>query len=186
MRTLFWLVASIALGLIIHLVVILSMPSLAPNTIWSRILALDAFEKIKVLNDIEPLEANPLQLDPELIYGVCRLSLANGAGTVKGALPGDFWSVGIFDASGRAVYGPTSRSVVGQNLQLGIFNRAQTRLLAEQKIEISDGLLIVESKLDDIFIVVRLAPAYPELRQRYREQLAKLSCANSQAKAGGV
>ncbi len=179
MRIFFWLIASIALGLIIHLVVILSMPSLAPNTTWSRILALDAFEKIKVLDDIKPLEANPLQLDPELIYGVCRLSLTKGAGIVKGELPGDFWSVGVFDASGRAVYGTTSRSSVGQNLQLGIFNRAQTRLLAEQKIQISEGLLIVESKLDDIFVVVRLAPAFAELRQRYKDQLAKLACGNA-------
>lgn len=179
MRTLFWLVASIALGIIIHLVVILSMPSLAPNTTWSRISALDALGKLVVLDDIEPLKPNPLQLDPELIYAVCQLSLAKGAGIVKGELPGDFWSIAVFDASGRAVYGTTNRSSVGQNLQLGIFNSAQTRLLAQQKLAISDGLLIVSSKLDDIFVVVRLAPAYPELRQRYKEQLAKVSCTNA-------
>ncbi len=186
MRIFLWLAASISLGIIIHLVVILSMPFLAPNTTWSRIGKLDAFEKMLVLDDIEPLAANPLRLDPELIYGVCRLSLTKGVGVVKGELPGDFWSVAVFDASGRAVYGTTNRSGIGQSLQLGIFNSAQTRLLAQQKLEISEGLLIVSSKLDDVFVVVRLAPAYPELRQRYKEQLAKLSCADIDAKASGV
>ncbi|VAW17746.1 hypothetical protein MNBD_ALPHA12-231 [hydrothermal vent metagenome] len=179
MRIFLWLAASIFLGVIIHLVVILSMPALAPNTTWSRIARLDALEKMLVLNDIEPLKPNPLQLDPELIYAVCRLSLSNGPGVIRGELAGDFWSVGVFDASGRAVYGTTNRSANGQKLQLGIFNQAQTRLLAQQKLDISEGLLVVESKLDDIFIVLRMAPAFAQLRPRYKEQLAKISCANA-------
>jgi len=179
MRIFLWLVASAGFGIIIHLVVILSMPALATNTTWSRISALDAFEKMTLLNDVEPLKPNVLQLDPELVYGVCRLSLAKGVGIVKGALPDAFWSVAVFDASGRAAYGTTNRSGIGQNLQLGIFNRAQTRLLAQQKLDVSEGLLIVEAKMDDIFVVVRLAPAYPELRLRYKEQMAKITCGNA-------
>lgn len=179
MRIFLWLVASTGLGLIIHLVVILSMPALAANTTWARISALDPLGKMVVLDDVEPLKPNPLRLDPELIYGVCRLSLAKGVGIVKGTLPDAFWSVGVFDASGRAVYGTTNRSGIGQNLQLGIFNPAQTRLLAQQKLDVSQGLLIVESTMDDIFVVVRLAPPYPQLRQRYKGQLAKVTCGNS-------
>ncbi len=179
MRILLWLVAGTGLGLVIHLVVILSMPALAPDSIWSRIAEMDAFGKILVLDDVKPLEANPLQLDPELVYAVCRLSLSTGPGVIKASLPDAFWSVAVFDASGRAVYGTTNRSGAGQELQLGVFNQDQTRLLAKQQLDISEGLVIVEAEMNDVFVVVRLAPGYPALRQRYKEQLAKVSCANA-------
>jgi len=179
MRILLWFVASAGLGLVIHLVVILSMPALAPNSTWSRVAALDTLEKMLVLDDIKPLEANPLQLDPELVYALCRLSLSKGPGVVKGALPDAFWSVAVFDATGRAAYGTINRSGVGQDLQMGIFNPEQIRLLANQQLDISEGLVIVEAKINDVFVVVRLAPPYPALRQRYKEQLGKVTCSNA-------
>ena len=38
------------------------------------------------------------------------------------------------------------------------------------------GLLIVETKSDDIFVVVKLEPPQPATRDRYTAQLSKLAC----------
>ena len=56
--------------------------------------------------------------------------------------------------------------------------RRQTRLLAEQKIDVAQGLLIVETTRDDVFVVVRLAPPQPAMRERYEAQLSRLACGN--------
>ena len=77
-----------------------------------------------------------------------------------------------------ALAGRSRLQKIGQTLDLGVFDTAQTRLLAEQKIDIAAGLLIVESKSDDVFVVVRLAPEQPVMRTRYRDQLSKLACRN--------
>ena len=61
---------------------------------------------------------------------------------------------------------------------LGLFNPVQTRLLAEQKIDIEQGLLIVESAADNVFVVVRLAPEQPVMRERYEAALTGLACGN--------
>ena len=176
MRTFLWMIGGLGLGMIIHLIVILSLPSLATENIWTRITAMDSFEKIVVLEDIVSHEPNPLRLDPELIYGVCRLDLSKGIGVINAHLPDAFWSVSVFDSLGQAVYGTTNRSGISQILQLGIFNKAQIRLLATQQLDIEEGLLIVEAQSDDLFVIVRLSPPHQAMRERYKNRLHDVVC----------
>ena len=177
-RTLIWLLGGAVLGAIIHLSVILVLPSFATQDVWARVTALGPDQEIITLDPVEAGAPNPLGLDPKLAYAICRLNLEKGPGEVKGALPKAFWSVSIFNRSGISIYSTTNRSGIGQHLELGIFNAAQTRLLAQQKIGVEDGLLIVESPEDDVFVAVRLAPPHHVMLPRYREALLDLSCEN--------
>ncbi len=176
MRTLLWVTGGVILGLIIHIVVILTMPSLAPLDLWGRISALGPNDTLTVLDPLKPGDANPLGLDPSLAYAVCRMDLRGGPGEVSGTLPEDFWSLSVFDKSGVAIYSTTNRSGTGQFLNLGLFNPAQTRLLAEQQLDIAEGLLIVKTESDDVFVVIRLAPPHHEMLPRYRQMLSQLTC----------
>lgn len=175
-RVALWGTAGIVLGLVVHLVVVLAMPMLAEDRLWNRIAARAEPGEVAVLAQPERGEPNPLQLDPELVYAVCRYDLSRGPGVFSGTLPVDFWSIGVFDREGRSVYSTTNRSGVGTALELGVFNPAQTRLLAERQFEIKQGLLIVESPVDEIFAVLRLAVPHPAMRPRYEETLKNLSC----------
>ncbi|HVX82210.1 MAG TPA: hypothetical protein VHB23_12595 [Devosiaceae bacterium] len=178
MRTLLWLAAGVILGLILHLVVILALPAFASETVWSRIAALADEDKVVVLPKVVAGQPNPLQLDPKLAYAVCRVDLSRGPGVLNGTLPNAFWSLAIFNKAGAVVYSTTNRDGIGQNLNLGIFNPAQTHLLAEQRIEVADGLLIVESPTNDVFVVIRLAPPHEVERARYEAALSHIICGN--------
>jgi uncharacterized membrane protein len=129
-----------------------------------------------MLDPVAPGAPNPLRLDPELSYAVCRLDLTKGPGELTGTLPVSFWSVSVYDRAGTVLYSTTNRDGIGQSLDLGVFDPAQTRLLAEQKIDVDAGLLIAEAKTDDIFAVVKLEPPQPAMRDRYAAQLTKLAC----------
>ncbi len=177
-RLALWALAGIVLGLVIHLAVILTLPLVAEDRLWNRLAEQGGVGEVFVLEHPEPGEPNPLQLDPELVYAACRYDLSQGPGVFSGELPIDFWSIGVFDHEGRSVYSTTNRSGVGTALELGIFNPAQTRLLAEQQFEIEQGLLIVESPVDEIVAVVRLAVPHPVMRPRYEDALRNLSCAH--------
>lgn len=179
-RTTLYAIAGALLGLIIHLIVILTLPALADNTVYGRLSDIDAVNKIALLPAPKAGEANPFKLDPDLAYAVCRLDLSSGPGEVTGTLPVAFWSVAVYDRSGTVLYSTTNRDGIGQTLDLGIFDAAQTRLLAEQKIDIAPGLLIVETRTDDVFVIVRLAPPHPSMRDRYEAQLQRLACRNIQ------
>lgn len=177
-RTVLWLIGGVLAGLIIHLAVILSLPGQASRDLWTRISALHTLDNAKVLSAVVPGAPNPLRLDPELSYAVCQLDLTSGPGVVSATLPNAFWSVAVYDRGGTVIYSTTNRNGLGANLNLGIFNAVQTHLLAEQQIDVANGLLIVESKANDVFVVVRLTPPYEAVRKRYETALAGIVCGN--------
>ncbi len=173
-----WIFGGILLGLIIHLTLILSLPHLVPNNIWNVFSKIGAPGELIIIEKPKQQEENILRLDPELTYAVCRFDLSIGPGLLSGKLPTDFWSLGVFDKNGVAIYSTTNRSGGGQSLDLGIFNPAQTRLLAEQKIELQSGILIVRAPRDEVFVVIRLSVPHPAMWQRYQEQLKALKCSH--------
>ena len=177
-RTLLYLLGGALLGLVIHIVVILILPRISENAAYKQVAAIEALNKTVLLTLPKAGEANPLQLDPDMSYALCKLDLGSGPGEVTGTLPLAFWSVAVYDNAGTVLYSTTNRDGIGQTLDLGIFDPAQTRLLAEQKIDISPGLLIVEARTDQVFVVVRLAPPHPSARPRYDAQLERLACRN--------
>ena len=177
-RTLVWLLAGLVLGGIIHLVVILTLPFFTTTSAWDRIPWADNPGAAVILAAPKPGEPNLLRLDPELAYAICRIDLSAGPGSVSARLPQAFWSISVYGRNGQVVYSTTNRDSVGTALDVGLFNPAQTRLLAEQKLDIADGLLIVETQVDDLMVLVRLAPPHPVERPRYEKALTTLKCGN--------
>lgn len=177
-RTLLWILGGLVLGGIIHITVILLLPVLSGGSVFAQVTALGALNRPVVLAMPQPGEANPLRLDPELVTAVCQIDLRHGPGVVAGTLPQAFWSVAVYDRAGTVIYSTTNRDGIGQIVDVGLFNPAQTRLLAEQKIDVAEGLLIVATSSDDVYAVVRLEPPHPAMRARYAEQLRGLTCGN--------
>ncbi len=183
-RTFMWLLAGAVLGGIIHIIVILTLPALAERTVWTRVEALNASNRMVVLSPVEAGADNPFSLDPLLIYGLCQIDLSKDPAFIGGVMPDAFWSIAIVDRAGTVLYSTTNRDGIGRTLQMGIFNAAQTRLLAQQQIEISEGLLVVEAQSDDLFAVVRLAPPFTAVRGRYASDLAKITCGKRAQRRG--
>jgi uncharacterized membrane protein len=177
-RTLLWICAGLVLGGIIHIAVILMLPALSATSAWDQVNAMGVTDGAKVLPAVAAGQPNPLRLDPEFTYAVCRLDLRKGPGTVSGNLPQGFWSIAVYGRNGTVIYSTTNRDAANNLLDLGLFNAAQTRLLAEQKLDVAEGLLIVESQEDDLMVVVRLAPPHPAMRARYEKALSTVTCGN--------
>jgi len=175
-RPLLWLLAGLVMGGIIHIAVILSLPALAEQSVWARVASIEADDRMVILPPVLPGEANPLGLDPALVYGLCRVDLAQGPAYVSGTLPDAFWSIALFNQAGIVTYSTTNRDGIGQTLQLGIFNAAQTRLLAQQQLDVAEGLLVVESASDALLVLVRLAPPQLVMRARFEKALAQVDC----------
>lgn len=178
MRTALWAFAGLVLGGVIHIAVILTLPALATEGLWQRVLALDALNRPVVLAAPAAQQPNPLRLDPELAYAVCRIDLREGPGYLRGTLPSGYWSVAVYGPNGTVLYSTTNRDGLGTSVELGIFNQVQTRLLAEQQLNIAEGLLVVEVDADDVLTVIRTAPPHQAVRTRYEVALNALTCGN--------
>lgn len=175
-RLILWLLGGALLGGIIHILVILTLPMLADETTWSRVSAFEAKNHMLILPEVEAGKPNPLQLDPELVYGLCQVDLSDGPAYLRGTLPDAFWSLALFNEAGAVIYSTTNRDGIGQTVDLGIFNAAQTRLLAQQQLDIEEGLLVVEAPSDRLFVLVRLSPPHEVMRKRFAERLSAVRC----------
>lgn len=178
MRTLLWLVAGVVLGGIIHIVVMLTLPLLAEETTWTRVAQLNARNKVVLLPRVAVGQPNAFGLDPLLVYGLCEVDLSGGPAYLTGTLPDAHWSLAIFNEAGSVTYSTTNRDGIGQTLDLGIFNAAQTRLLAQQQLDVAEGVLVVEAASDRLFVVLRMAPPHPAMRQRFEAAVAAIGCSN--------
>jgi len=175
-RTLIWIAAGVILGGIIHLIVILTLPLVASDTVWDRVTALDAHHKMQILPVPAPGQPNPFGLDPDLTYAICQVDLGEEPVYLKGSLPDAFWSMAIYNQAGIVTYSTTNRDGIGQTVDIGIFNAAQTRLLARQEIDITEGVMVVESTTDHFFVLLRLAPPQQAMRARFEQALGALTC----------
>ena len=175
-RLILWLLGGALLGGIIHILVILTLPMLADETTWSRVSAFEAKNHMLILPEVEAGKPNPLQLDPELVYGLCQVDLSDGPAYLRGTLPDAFWSLALFNEAGAVIYSTTNRDGIGQTVDLGIFNAAQTRLLAQQQLDIEEGLVVVEAPSDRLFVLVRLSPPHEVMRKRFAERLSAVRC----------
>ena len=171
-----YLLGGLLLGGVIHLVVILALPLLAEERPIDAVAGLGPRNTLIRLDPADTALAARFSLDPLLIYGVCRLDLAEGPAFLRGTLPDAFWSVAVYDATGAVIYATTNRDGIGRTLELGLFNPAQTRLLAQQQIEIAEGVLIVETARNDLFVVVRLAPPNGAVAPRFGQALDRIAC----------
>lgn len=170
-------IVGLVLGGIIHLVLVLALPGVINTSAWDRISELSPSGPGPViLAPPLPGQPNPLRLDPELVYAACRLDLTAAPARMFGTLPQSFWSVAVYGQNGQVIYATTNRDGLGRVLDLGVFTPAQVRLLAEQRYDVTDDLIIVESDEESALAVVRLAPPHPSARPRYEAQLKALGC----------
>lgn len=175
----FWsTIAGLLLGGALHFVTILTLPYFTERDLYHRISELNAQAKMTALPATTNNAANDMDLDPALLYGVCQLNLRDGPGLINGILPTGFWSVSVFDPQGLIVYSTTNRSASNSILDMGIFNTTQVRMLADQSLELQEGLIIVQSPTDMVTVVLRLAVPHEPMRDSYKAALENLRCIN--------
>jgi uncharacterized membrane protein len=171
-----WLLAGLILGGIIHLSVILLVPTFAERDAWSRLASIAPDQAVIALDHADSDLSRALQLDPALNYGICQFDLARGPVFIDGKLPHSFWSIAVAARDGRVIYSTTSRAGSGDEIKLGVFNPAQSRLLAEEGLDIGQGFLIVNAPTNQLTAIVRLWPEHDALRARYNDALEQISC----------
>lgn len=171
-----WVFAGLILGGIIHLSVILLVPNFAERDAWSRLASIAPDQGFFALDPAQKELNRALQLDPALSYGICQFDLARGPIFIDGKLPHSFWSVAIAARDGRVIYSTTSRAGSGDEIKIGVFNPAQSRLLAEEGLEIGQGFLIVNAPTNRLTAIVRLWPEHDALRPRYEAALSQIGC----------
>lgn len=121
-----WLLATLMIGGIVHIVSILAMPRLAPSNSFVRVAALAPLHKMILLPRTTPRQSFAPYGDPAMALGVCRFDLADGALRLRGRLSPDNLMLFSFHGSdGRTFFSMTDRGTAHGKLDVLILTQAQ-------------------------------------------------------------
>ena len=159
---------ALLVAVVVHIVVVLLVPRVAPSDAWSK---LSAATRAWTFTEIAaPVGVAPLRTDSELAglrsgfdprFGVvaCRFDLSEGPASIvaEGKVP--FWSLAVFDRRGENIYSLNDRTAIGGRLDMLIVNAAQRAQLRENPVEGLDRSVLVRTNIGEGFVLVRaLAP----------------------------
>lgn len=150
-----WLIGALMFGGIIHIGTVLALPHLAPQDAWKRMAEFGGDDRFNLLP--APTTATTLlpMIDPMLEQAACRFSLDTGPRIVENRMPMGFWSIGVFNQYGQALFSLNDRTAGGRDLKLIIASQEQVSQLREEPPEDLESTIIVETQQPQIFVILR-------------------------------
>ncbi len=156
MRRLIYLsLVTAILGLVVHVLIILLIPSFALKDAWAKIGLESGDGYFKLVEPKNIKDALLPMTDPAFQIAACRYDLADQPMRISASGDLRFWSVAVFDRNGRNIYSLNDRTSVDGALSLIIVNAVQmAQIRKDAPEEISDAIL-VEAARPKGFVLIR-------------------------------
>lgn len=139
---------------IIHIVVLLLVPSNSQRDAWST---LEQQAEHYTMTRLDPPDAAPLiaSIDPLFSAVACRFSLDDSTVRVHGTGTAPYWSISVYDRAGQNIFSFNDRSSSNGQLDFVVATPVQMIELRNGMPEEYDASVFVEADIDEGIIVVR-------------------------------
>ena len=129
LKTLYWSVIGVVLGIILHISYVLAAPHVSGGTAWRNLSPQLAINEMKVMAPVRP-GAQPLPfMAPDVRYAICRFDLAAGSLQIRTKLLDPTWSVLLFTAQGENFSAFTSSDIQKPELEMTVTANTEQSLL---------------------------------------------------------
>ncbi|MCX2722249.1 hypothetical protein [Roseibium salinum] len=140
------MLATLCLAAIIHILVVLAIPRNVQHSAYDNIAKHGPDRQFNLLPDVEPGQEALPDLDPAMKHAVCRFQLANGPVLFDASIPVSFWSIGLFNSAGEAVYSLNNRTAGAERLSMLVLTTEQLSILRERPPENLEDLIVIETE----------------------------------------
>ena len=161
-RILYLVMLTLVLATIIHIVIILILPSFAARDAWATLAKQGKpweFTLAVAPNSAE--NAAFPDSDPSFAVAACRFNLSESALVVEAKGDLAFWSVALFDRRGRNTYSFNDRTAIGRKLFLIVVDAVQMSKLRKNPTEEVERAVLIETDLSEGFVLVRALQSDP-------------------------
>lgn len=162
-RTLARIAYAVLLGLlgagIVHIAVLLLLPSLSERNAWSLLGAAGGLNRFVTLGADSPAARLVRSADPLFEAAACRFDLGQGPVHVEAPSRTPFWSVSIYNRKGENIYSFNDRTATEGVLDLVLATPVQMlELKKELPPELEQSIVVEVDATDGIVVLRRLAP----------------------------
>ncbi|QDG76993.1 hypothetical protein [Labrenzia sp. PHM005] len=168
--------AVFCLAAVIHILVVLTIPLNVKHGAYDDVQRYGPDRQFNVLPDVKP-GAEPLPgLDPAMKHAICRFQLANGTVFFDAELPVPFWSIGIFNEAGEAVYSLNNRTAGADRLSMLLITPEQLSILRENPPENLEDLIVIETKETSGIALLRAYIPHPTRANAIEAAMSQATC----------
>lgn len=153
-RGIYILICGLVLAGIIHIMIILLIPMFGTK---------DASDQLSQNNDMWEFvtlssvgAANIADVDPFFEIGACRYDLGEDSLLISGPETDAFWSASVFTEDGKILYSMNKRTAIEGKLSILVVNAIQMSNLREIQPEEIETSILVESRNNKGFVVLRV------------------------------
>ncbi len=175
-----WLMATLMIGGIVHIVSILAMPRLAPMNSFARIAALTPLHQTILLPRMTPQQIFAPFEDPAMAVGACRFDLGEGALRLRATLsPDDLMLFSFHGRNGQAFYSMTDRGAARGKLDVLILTQPQLDEVEanDNEDELPQDLRIVSPNREG-FVLLRALAERPGDIAAAEARIAAVTCSS--------
>ncbi|HHZ07165.1 MAG TPA: DUF1254 domain-containing protein [Rhizobiales bacterium] len=140
---------------IVHIAVLLLLPVVSERDAWSRLSQAGDLYTVTPLYGAAADRRILRSADPLFQAVACRFDLANGLTHIRGVGRLPYWSVSIYDRTGRNVYSFNDRSTTKGALDLVVLTPAQMIEVRKDLPEAYAESVFVEADIGEGIVVVR-------------------------------
>ncbi len=177
-RWILWGLAGFFLAGIVHVAVVLNVPSYVPHSPYERVGEFGADRSFQVLPPILPRSEPLPDLDPSMRHAICRYSLEDGPLIISSHAPSPFWSLGLFNEKGQVAYSLNDKTSEGEAVHMLVLTPQQLSILRENPPENLEEMIVVETNELKGFALFRaFVPSNAHLPQ-ISEALRAATCAD--------
>jgi len=171
------LLATACLAAIIHILVVLSIPRNVQHSAFDNVAAYGPDRRFNLLPDVRPGEEALPDLDPAMKHSTCRFQLADGPVLFDASIPVPFWSIGLFNSAGEAVYSLNNRTAGAERLSMLVLTTRQLAILRENPPENLENLIVIETENPmSGFALLRAYVPHPSKADAIDRALKAASC----------
>lgn len=172
-----YIVLGLVLAGLIHIVAVLTLPSLAPRNAQARLAALGPANTIIVLPAAAPGKQVMPMMAPDVRYAFCRFDLTNGPVRLSATIADDLWLFGLYTPEGDNFYAVAGADLKKRDVQFVIVSPDQTvEEAGVDSPETSDEILVVNSPVTEGIAMIRAPLKGPSRAARAEEALKATSC----------
>lgn len=170
--------ATLCLAAIIHILVVLSIPQNVRHGAYDNLGDHGPDRRFNLLPDVRPGQEVLPDLDPAMKHASCRFQLTNGPVLFDASIPAPFWSIGLFNAAGEAVYSLNNRTAGAERLSMLVLTTEQLSILRENPPENLEDLIVIETETPIAgFALLRAYVPHPTRTEAIDEALKAATCA---------
>jgi uncharacterized membrane protein len=172
-----YIVLGLVLAGLIHIVAVLTLPTLAPRNAQARLADLGPVNTMIKLPPATPGKQAMPMMAPDVRYAYCRFDLTNGPVRLSATIADDLWLIGLYTPEGDNFYAVAGADLKKRDVQFVIVAPDQT--VEEASVdspETSDEILVVNSPVTEGIAMIRAPLKGPGRAPRAEEALKATSC----------